>query len=200
VSGEPGIGSFAIGQSAIGFVVGAISGTLSAQGQNQRVSGQATAAAATGSGSTGTAGGGVTVSVSSGSNANPQQKNGGQMSDISHVFGYDLQIDATGDIAVSGGTAHGQERVIRRLLTNPNGYIWNPTYGAGLSRFLGRPATPTRMAAISRAQMALERAVSMTPAPRVQVVAQPDGTVIEIVRYVDAETGEPASLTLPVGT
>lgn len=197
MSGEPGIGSFVIGQSAIGLVLGAISGTLSAQ-QSQSVFGLATVAAATATGSTGTAVGGVTPNVDSGSNL--QQKSDGQMRDISHVFGYDLQIDATGDIALSAGTAHGQERVLRRLLTNPGGYVWNPTYGAGLSRFLGRPATPTRIAAISRAQMALERAVSMTPAPSIRVVAQPDGTVIESIRYVDAETGDPASLTLPVGT
>lgn len=197
MSGEPGIGSFVIGQSAIGLVLGAISGTLSAQ-QSQSVFGLATVAAATATGSTGTAVGGVTPNVDSGSDL--QQKSDGQMRDISHVFGYDLQIDATGDIALSAGTAHGQERVLRRLLTNPGGYVWNPTYGAGLSRFLGRPATPTRIAAISRAQMALERAVSMTPAPSIRVVAQPDGTVIESIRYVDAETGDPASLTLPVGT
>jgi phage baseplate assembly protein W len=197
VSGEPGIGSFVIGQSAIGLVLGTISGTLSAQ-QNQSVFGLATVAAATDTGSTGTAVGGFTPNVGSGSNL--QQKSDGQMRDISHVFGYDLSIDATGDIATSSGTAHGQERVIRRLLTNPGASPFNPTYGAGLSRFLGRPATPTRIAAISRAQMALESVVSMTPAPSVKVVAQPDGTVIESIRYVDAETGEPAALTLPVGS
>lgn len=119
--------------------------------------------------------------------------------DLSLSFGGDLSIDATGDIAVSTGTQFGQERTIRRLLTNPGGYIWNLRYGAGLARFLGRPAAGTRISALARAQMALETAVSQNPAPVCQVSVGKDGTVSLSIQYVDSTSGSTQVLSLPVG-
>jgi hypothetical protein len=120
------------------------------------------------------------------------------MPDISHTFGSDLTLGPTGDLAVSDGAQLGQERVLRRLLTNPQGYVWHPTYGAGLARFLGMPMAPQRMGAITRAQMFQEAAVAQDPAPQVTVAAQKDGTVVESIAYVDADTGATTTLTFPV--
>lgn len=119
------------------------------------------------------------------------------MADISHTFGEDLQVDATGDLLVSSGSQLGQERVLRRLLSNPQSYIWSPTYGAGLARFLGHPAAKTRIEAVIRAQMSLEAAVAQNPPPVVTVIVDPGGTVTATIKYVDADTGEPVALTLP---
>ena len=59
------------------------------------------------------------------------------MADIQHTFGNDLTLSATGDIAIVDGTQRGQERVLRRLLTNPGDYIWLLNYGAILRRMVG---------------------------------------------------------------
>lgn len=119
-------------------------------------------------------------------------------SDISHVYGEDLTVDATGDLAVSDGSQLGVERILRRLLTNPGGYIWSLSYGGGLAAFLGHPAAANRIAAVVRSQMFLEAAVAKTPAPVINVKVQPDSTVIVNIRYADADTGSGVSLSIPV--
>lgn len=119
--------------------------------------------------------------------------------DLALTFGGDLSTDATGDLAVSSGSQLGQERVLRRLLTNPGNYLWWLAYGAGLARFIGRPAAPLRIAAVTKAQMALEAAVARNPPPKVVTQVGKDGTVTESISYVDAVSGTQQILTLPVG-
>lgn len=120
------------------------------------------------------------------------------MADASHVFGSDLSVGPTGDLALSSGTAYGQERVLRRLLTNPGDEIWLLDYGAGLPGMVGQPTNARRIQAIARSQMLQEQAVARTPAPTVDVTVQNTGVVTASVRYADANTGEPATLTFPV--
>ena len=48
------------------------------------------------------------------------------MPDLSHEFGADLLAGPTGDLAVAAGAGLGRQRVLRRLLTNPGDYIWQP--------------------------------------------------------------------------
>lgn len=55
------------------------------------------------------------------------------MPDLSHQWGSDLLIGPTGDLATASGTELGQQRVLRRLLTNASDYIWHLGYGAGLA-------------------------------------------------------------------
>lgn len=121
------------------------------------------------------------------------------MCDLALTCGSDLEIDATGDLATSSGSQLGQERVLRRLLTNPGAYIFHLNYGAGLARFIGRPAAPLRIAAVTKAQMALEAAVSQTPPPTVRTQVGKDGTVVQSISYVDATSGSVQTLTVPVG-
>lgn len=121
------------------------------------------------------------------------------MADISHTFGQDLSVDATGDLATSDGSQLGQERVLRRLLSNPGAYIWWLDYGAGLAQFIGRPAAPRRIAAVTRAQMFREAAVAQSPLPTVTITAGKDGTFTESISYVDAQTQTTVVLSLPIG-
>lgn len=107
------------------------------------------------------------------------------MPDIAHMVGSDLAVDATGDILTSDGAELGQERVLRRLFTSPFAYVWSPDYGAGLARFLGNPMAPARISAVTRTQMFKEASVARSPAPVITVQAQPDGTVVETIQYVD---------------
>ncbi len=121
------------------------------------------------------------------------------MPDLAHEFGADLQAGATGDLALAEGPALGRQRVLRRLLTNPGDYIWQPGYGAGLAAFVGQPAAAARIRAVVRSQIFRERAVARSPEPVVEVRAGDDGRVFVSIRYADADTGAVQSLSFPVG-
>jgi phage baseplate assembly protein W len=113
------------------------------------------------------------------------------MPDLSHEFGADL--------ALATGVALGRQRVLRRLLTNPGDYIWQPDYGAGLGRFVGQPAAPERIRAVVRSQIFRERSVARSPEPVVEVQAGDDGRVFVAIRYADADSGETMSISFRVG-
>ena len=121
------------------------------------------------------------------------------IADLNHNFGEDLQINATGNLATATGTSRSQQRVLRRLLTNPGDYIWHPEYGAGLPRFIGQPVSPLDIAAVVRAQIALEPAVAQVPAPVVTVQSNNDTAIFLTITYTDADTGQTEVLNVPVG-
>lgn len=121
------------------------------------------------------------------------------MPDLSHEFGADLEVGPTGDLAVAQGAAQGRQRVLRRLLTNPGDYIWQPDYGAGLGRFVGSPAAPERIRAVVRSQIFREPAVARSPEPVVEVQADGQGRVFVAIRYADADSGATQSLGFSVG-
>jgi len=121
------------------------------------------------------------------------------VADAAHDFGSDLTVGPTGDLAVVTGTLEGQQRVLRRLMTNPGAYIWQLPYGAGLARFLGQPISAARIAAVTRGQMFQEAAVARDPAPSIEVLTQTNGVVTESIQYIDADTGDPVPLTVPIG-
>jgi phage baseplate assembly protein W len=124
------------------------------------------------------------------------------MADISHQWGSDLTTGPTGDLAVVTGPALGQQRVLRRLLTNPGDYIWQPDYGAGLARFIGRPGNVLAIRAVVRSQIFKEAAVARTPEPVIDVTLDPAGaagTVYVHVRYVDADSSQTQILSFSVG-
>jgi len=125
------------------------------------------------------------------------------MGDIDHQWGSDLSFGPTGDIALVSGSAMGQERVLRRLLTNPLDYIWQPAYGAGLATFVGEPATATRIQAVIRSQIFNESAVAKDPEPTINITIDPGGSMDDVyvqVLYVDAITRQTQVLTLSVGS
>lgn len=121
------------------------------------------------------------------------------MPDLSHLYGGDLAVAAGGDLATVDGTTLGQQRVLRRLLTNPGDYLWNPGYGAGLGQFVGAPANVARIRSVIRSQIFQEAAVARSPEPTIDVAATPDGSVTVAILYADAATGTTQSLTFTVG-
>lgn len=124
------------------------------------------------------------------------------MPDISHQWGADILIGPTGDLATSSGVELGQQRVLRRLLTNANDYIWQLTYGAGLAQFIGQPGSAIRIRALIRSQIFKETAVARTPEPVIDVQVAPDnapGTVYVHIQYVDAPTGQTQALSFSLG-
>jgi hypothetical protein len=120
------------------------------------------------------------------------------MTDISHVVGSDLELGPTGDLASVNDPSLGQQRVLRRLLTNPGDYIWNLPYGAGLPRMVGRPANPSAIQGLITSQMLRERTVAQSPLPQVTVSSDNGGTVYAYVQYADANTGQTQVLAVPL--
>ena len=120
------------------------------------------------------------------------------MADISQIFDQDIEVSAVGDIATVDGTALGQQRVMRRLLTNPGDYIWQPGYGAGLPALVGQPVDPGRVEALVRSQIFLESSVATTPEPVISVQSFPDGSLYLDIRYVDSNTAQTQSLSFSV--
>lgn len=117
------------------------------------------------------------------------------MADLSLQFGGDLGVGPTGDLLLSDNAVLTQQRVLRRLLTNPGDYIWQLNYGAGLGQYVGQPGAPAAIAGVARTQILLEAAVAAAPAPSVAVTAQADGTVNLSLSYTDAAAGETSALT-----
>jgi hypothetical protein len=121
------------------------------------------------------------------------------VADVAQQFGADLNLASGGDLALASGPQLGQQRVLRRLLTNPGDYLWNPSYGAGLGQFVGQPAAATRIAAVVRAQIFREVAVARTPEPVIEVSVLNSGVVTVSVRYADATDGTAQVLSFSVG-
>jgi len=116
--------------------------------------------------------------------------------DIHHSWAGDLAASPTGDLATVDGGALGTERVLRRLLTNPGEYLWQPEYGAGLARFVGEPTDAAAIAAVIRLQMRREPAVARDPEPFVEVLDGVPGTLSVLVRYADAQTSQARVLSI----
>jgi hypothetical protein len=117
--------------------------------------------------------------------------------DLFHWFGNDLEASPSGDLLLSSGTVNGQQNLIRRLMTPAQAYIFEVTYGAGLSQFIGTPTALLVVQGLIRAQLYLEQAVAQTPTPSVTVTAIANGLNV-VIQYVDAQTGAPAMLNFNV--
>jgi len=88
---------------------------------------------------------------------------------VSCDWGADLSVGPSGDISVTPVHANVQQRVVRRLLTNPGDYIWHTNYGAGLGGYVGNPYSPSYIESAILNQLQLETLVAATPTPTVQV-------------------------------
>jgi len=121
--------------------------------------------------------------------------------DASHLWGSDLVLSPTGDIGMASNALLGQQRVLRRLLTNPGEYVWQLDYGAGLARFIGQPINRLQISAVIRSQIFKESAVARQPEPVIDVqTSHPDGSGVVYVhiRYVDAESMQTQILSFTV--
>lgn len=126
--------------------------------------------------------------------------------DISHLWNQDALTSPTGDLGVATDATRSQQRVIRRLLTNPldaNGppdYPLHPTYGAGLARYVGRNVDTAKLRALIRGQMLLEDSVAKSPQPQVTVTLIDPTTISVYIRYTIAGSGSPATLSFNVNS
>lgn len=110
--------------------------------------------------------------------------------DAYHVFGQDLAITSTGDIALATKSDRTTQRIIRRLLTVPtdakgSAYPWQPKFGVGLGAKLGEGLDIRGIQGAIRSQMLLEPTVKKVPAPQVTVTPIQTGGATITVTYVD---------------
>nr|WP_321986644.1 hypothetical protein [uncultured Lichenicoccus sp.] len=119
------------------------------------------------------------------------------MADIAHVVGGDLQLGSSGDLATVDQDGWTQQRVLRRLLTNPGAYIWQLNYGAGLAALIGATVSVQQIAALIRSQLALEKAVEQQPEPVIKISTGIAGEAFATISYQDATTGALASIAIP---
>jgi hypothetical protein len=120
------------------------------------------------------------------------------MPDIAHVYGGDLQLNASGDLLTLDGDPLTQQRILHRLLTNAGDYIWELTYGAGLPTFVGSPVNAPAIAAVVRQQILLEDTVAPSPEPHITVRSTQTGIVTVTIKYTDADSGTTQTLSFPV--
>lgn len=121
------------------------------------------------------------------------------MPDLSHSFGEDLVVSANGDLLTADSVDLSEQRVLRRLYTNLQDYIWQPNYGAGIPGKIGAPFDVSTIKGIVIAQMCLEESVVRNPAPVVEVESFPNGMFVNIT-YTEADSGQPAVLSFPVSS
>lgn len=108
-----------------------------------------------------------------------------------------MAVSGTADLGVATGTTASQQRVLRRLLTNPGDYPWHPDYGAGLPAEVGKLADERRIRGLIQAQIFKEEAVLQNPPPVIAVTAIAGGVAVRI-QYTDAQTGQTAVLAFDV--
>lgn len=123
------------------------------------------------------------------------------MADASHVFGSDIALGPTGDIAIVDGDSETQQRIIRRLLTVAGAYIQQLGYGAGIGARIGSPVNAAQLQGLIRKQMKQEASVAQSPPPTILVTSAPGGLFTITVGYTIAATGLPAPkiTLLPAG-
>jgi hypothetical protein len=121
------------------------------------------------------------------------------MADANLTWSGDLAVTPAGDLSLVDNAALGQQRVLRRLLTNPYDYTWQPTYGGGLGQYIGGIVNARAIEGSIRGQLNLEAAVAHQPEPSVNTSLQPDGSVFVDLAYADARSGQTATLTFSVG-
>lgn len=122
------------------------------------------------------------------------------MDDVSAMWGGDIVLGPTGDVAMASAPDRIRQRILRRLLTAAGGYVWQLPYGAGLGRFVGAAVDPRHVRAIVEGQLRLESIVAVDPPPVVKVTrATPAGDAMALdITYWEADSGNARSLSLPL--
>jgi hypothetical protein len=121
------------------------------------------------------------------------------LTELDQWWGSDLSVTLTGDLAVVGVAQAGQilksqQRVTRRLMTNPTQYLFEQDYGAGVPQQIGENQDDAAIQSLISGQMQLEASVQQTPPPNVVVASITDGVEVSVV-YTVAPEAVPATLS-----
>ena len=116
------------------------------------------------------------------------------MPDIQQLWGNDLTLTPSGDLATVDGDNLTRERLIRRLMTMVNGYFWHPTYGAGVPQRIGDNLDANLIEGVVASQVRKEGTVATSPAPEITIAPFLNGVSVYI-KYWSAITGKQVALT-----
>ena len=116
------------------------------------------------------------------------------MPDAFHIMTGDLQFGSNGDLQTVSSVQESQQRILRRLLTNPADYIWQPTYGAGLPGQIGQTTDEAAIESLITTQMYLEASVVQNPPPQVDFDFFLNGINCSI-RYLESDSNQPTQLS-----
>jgi hypothetical protein len=123
------------------------------------------------------------------------------MADVALEWNGDFEVSPQGGLVLVDGDELARQRIIRRLFTAVQGYVWHPEYGAGLPQRIGNVARQRRIESIVRSQIALEASVAASPPPRVTVTdnSSLDPGLYQIkIEYTDTATKLQMTLTFTV--
>ena len=121
--------------------------------------------------------------------------NSGGGADVDHWMGGDVALSGSGDLNSVLGTTKSQQLILRRLLTNPQGYLWHPTYGAGvLARVGDTEGNLPYIEGLIISQMQLEQGVAN---PQVSFDVSGDDVTANI-QYTDLQTNSRQFLSFTV--
>lgn len=122
------------------------------------------------------------------------------INDVYLVLGNDFVLSSTNDLLLANGSNLSQQRIIRRLITNPPNYIWHSDYGAGLPTYVGQPLTSDNFDTIKgtiTSQIFLESSVSQNPQPQILLSSIQFGLFCQI-NYTLSPSLQPIVLTFGV--
>lgn len=119
------------------------------------------------------------------------------LDDVGHVWGSDLQLSQTGDLARVSGLERSNDRVLRRLMTNVTEYVWHPPYGAGIPARVGTILDLAEIRALIRTQMALEASVSQADPITVTATQIANGVSV-FLSYIALPDRQPVTLSFDV--
>jgi len=117
-----------------------------------------------------------------------------------HWWGLDTQFTAAGDDASVTAVDEINQRIVRELLTPPGDYLFQPSYGAGLGRYIGRALSNDKFSEIKAAiRSVVARQPDILKQPGAQIAFQNDasGLVAVQILYTYAPTGQAVTLTIP---
>lgn len=118
--------------------------------------------------------------------------------DIDHWVGSDPNLSKSNDMGAVVSGSKSQQRILRRLLTNPGGYVWHPSYGAGILQHIGdTDANLQIIEGIIIAQAQLEQGVSQSPPPSVTFDISGDDVTANI-QYTEQATNSRQFLSFTV--
>jgi len=116
-------------------------------------------------------------------------------SDIDHWMGGDVALSGVQDLNAVAGLTKSQQMILRRLLTNPGGYKWHPTYGAGVLAHVGDiTGNLPYIEGLIISQMQLEQGVAN---PSVSFDVSGDDVMANI-QYTDLQTNSRQFLSFTV--
>lgn len=116
-------------------------------------------------------------------------------------YGFDLQLLPNAQLALVDNGLETQQRILRRLLTNPGAYLFAPEYGAGLGLYVGQNLSDALAHQINgdiTRQMFLENTVVQSPPPKISL--SQNGTQLTVsITYTAKSSGNVYTLSFTVG-